>query len=91
MACEEVRYGGISADRPFRHARPAYDAGIGTERISRCHGPFAGRTERQRLRLCAAYAGSPGGGGGAELLRGLGFAPLRVFRRQGHGYSEVEV
>ena len=27
----------------------------------------------------------------AELLRGLGFAPLRVFRRQGHGYSEVEV
>ena len=27
----------------------------------------------------------------AELLRGLGFASLRVFRRQGHGYSEVEV
>ena len=27
----------------------------------------------------------------ATLLRGLGFAPLRVFQRQGHRYSEVEV
>ena len=26
-----------------------------------------------------------------ELLRSLGFAPTRVFRREGNGYSEVEI
>lgn len=26
-----------------------------------------------------------------ELLRSLGFAPARVFRREGNGYSEVEI
>lgn len=27
----------------------------------------------------------------AALLRGLALAPLRIFVRQGHGYSEVEL
>ena len=63
-------------------AQKGYHAAMGRSPVG-LTGSGCGYVLRMQSRRAAEEA--------AELLRGLGFAPLRVFRRQGNEYSEVEV